>query len=131
MYEYYENYGHKIANTGLVSTASAAMPAAFPDGSASDAYKQASRIDPIAEESTGLASEKTENVNHDQGYDASSLEGDEAKVYGLLKEAGKPLLADELSEMCGMDISEMLMLLTDLELEGAVVSSAGQSYTAC
>lgn len=131
VYEYYENYGHKIANTGLVSTASAAMPAAFPDGSASDAYKQASRIDPIAEESTGLASEKTENVNHDQGYDASSLEGDEAKVYGLLKEAGKPLLADELSEMCGMDISEMLMLLTDLELEGAVVSSAGQSYTAC
>ncbi len=131
VYEYYENYGHKIANTGLTSAASAAMPAAFPDGSASDAYKQASRIDPIAEESTDFDSEKTENVNHDQGYDASSLEGDEAKVYGLLKEAGKPLLADELSEMCGMDISEMLMLLTDLELEGAVVSSAGQSYTAC
>lgn len=107
------------------------MPAAFPDGSASDAYKQASRIDPIVEESTGLASEKTETVDRDQGYDASLLEGDEAKVYGLLKEAGKPLLVDELSEMCGMDISEMLMLLTDLELEGAVVSSAGQSYTAC
>ena len=131
VYEYYENYGHKIANTGLTSAASAAMPAAFPDGSASDAYKQASRIDPIAEESTDFDSEKTENVNHDQGYDASSLEGDEAKVYGLLKEAGKPLLADELSEMCGMDISEMLMLLTDLELNGAVISAAGQSYTAC
>lgn len=121
VYEYYENYGHKIANTGVTG---AAMPAAFPDGNASDAYKQASRIDPIAEENT-------ETVNQEQGYDASSLEGDEAKVYGLLKEAGKPLLADELSEMCGMDISEMLMLLTDLELEGAVISAAGQSYTAC
>lgn len=121
VYEYYENYGHKIANTGVKG---AAMPAAFPDGNASDAYKQASRIDPIAEENT-------ETVNQEQGYDASSLEGDEAKVYGLLKEAGKPLLADELSEMCGMDISEMLMLLTDLELEGAVISAAGQSYTAC
>jgi len=121
VYEYYENYGHKIANTGVKG---AAMPAAFPDGNASDAYKQASRIDPIAEENT-------ETVNQEQGYDASLLEGDEAKVYGLLKEAGKPLLADELSEMCGMDISEMLMLLTDLELEGAVISAAGQSYTAC
>lgn len=121
VYEYYENYGHKIANTGVTG---AAMPAAFPDGNASDAYKQASRIDPLAEENT-------ETVNQEQGYDASSLEGDEAKVYGLLKEAGKPLLADELSEMCGMDISEMLMLLTDLELEGAVISAAGQSYTAC
>ena len=66
-----------------------------------------------------------------QEYVASSLEGDEAKVYSLLKEAGKPLLADELAEMCGMDISDMLMLLTDLELEGAVMSAAGQSYTAC
>lgn len=121
VYEYYENYGHKIANTGVKG---AAMPAAFPDGNASDAYKQASRIDPLAEENT-------ETVNQEQGYDSSSLEGDEAKVYSLLKEAGKPLLADELSEMCGMDISEMLMLLTDLELEGAVISAAGQSYTAC
>ncbi len=40
-------------------------------------------------------------------------------------------MADELSEMCGMDISEMLMLLTDLELNGAVISAAGQSYTVC
>lgn len=128
VYEYYENYGHKIANTGVTG---AAMPAAFPDGNASDAYKQASRIDPLAEDEskTSVSSEQSQVCENE--YDASALEGDEAKVYGLLKEAGKPLLADELSEMCGMDISKMLMLLTDLELNGAVISAAGQSYTVC
>lgn len=125
LYEYYENYGHKIAN------ASSAMAALFPDGKSSSAYKQASRIDPLAEDTKEYANENAEAGIPAQEYDASALEGDEAKVYGLLKEAGKPLLADELAEMCGMDISDMLMLLTDLELEGAVMSAAGQSYTAC
>ncbi len=128
VYEYYENYGHKIANTGLTG---AAMPAAFPDGNASDAYKQASRIDPLAEDESKTSVSSEQSQVRENEYDASALEGDEAKIYGLLKEAGKPLLADELSEMCGMDISEMLMLLTDLELNGAVISAAGQSYTAC
>lgn len=125
LYEYYENYGHKIAN------ASSAMTALFPEGKSSSAYRQASRIDPLAEDTKEYASENAEVGIPAQEYDSSTLEGDEAKVYGLLKEAGKPLLADELAEMCGMDISDMLMLLTDLELEGAVMSAAGQSYTAC
>ncbi len=128
VYEYYENYGHKIANTGVTG---AAMPAAFPDGNASDAYKQALRIDPLAEDESKTYVSSEQSQVRENEYDASALEGDEAKVYGLLKEAGKPLLADELSEMCGMDISEMLMLLTDLELNGAVISAAGQSYTVC
>ncbi len=128
VYEYYENYGHKIANTGVTG---AAMPAAFPDGNASDAYKQASRIDPLAEDESKTSVSSEQSQVRENEYDASALEGDEAKIYGLLKEAGKPLLADELSEMCGMDISEMLMLLTDLELNGAVISAAGQSYTVC
>ena len=107
------------------------MAALFPDGNNSSAYKQASRIDPVAEDTKEYANENAEAGIPAQEYDASTLEGDEAKVYSLLKEAGKPLLADELAEMCGMDISDMLMLLTDLELEGAVMSAAGQSYTAC
>ncbi|MCM1023434.1 MAG: DNA-processing protein DprA [Prevotella sp.] len=133
IYEYYENYGHKIANAG------AALAAALADGTAGSAYKQASLIDPLSGEknvktvkSVPEASEMTEiSETAESEYDASLLEGDEAKVYSLLKEAGKPLLADELAEMCGMGISDMLMLLTDLELEGAVVSAAGQSYIAC
>lgn len=129
IYEYYENYGHKIANTDI--NVGAAMPAAFPDGSASDAYKQASRIDPLAEDTNDNIYENSETDASAQEYDASALEGDAAKVYGLLKDSDKPLLADELAEMCGMDISDMLTLLTDLELDGAVISAAGQSYIAC
>lgn len=125
LYEYYENYGHKIAN------ASSAVAALLPEGKSSSAYRQASRIDPLAEDTKEYTTENAKADIPAQEYDASTLEGDEAKVYSLLKEAGKPLLADELAEMCGMDISDMLMLLTDLELEGAVMSAAGQSYTAC
>lgn len=125
VYEYYENYGHKIANAG------AAMSAAFPEGKSSSAYRQASRIDPLAEDTKEYVPENDEADIPGHEYDASALEGDEAKVYSLLKESEKPLLADELAEMCGMDISDMLMLLTDLEIEGAVIPAAGQSYTAC
>ena len=51
-------------------------------------------------------------------------------MYEKLKNAASPVQADDLAEMCGMDISEMLMLLTDLEIEGAVSSAAGNIYTA-
>lgn len=133
IYEYYENYGHKIANAG------AALAAALAGEKTGSAYRQASLIDPLAEEknvktakSVSEEEEMTEIPDASESeYDASLLEGDGAKVYSLLKEAGKPLLADELAEICGTDISDMLMLLTDLELEGAVVSAAGQSYIAC
>ena len=66
------------------------MPAAFPDGNASDAYKQASRIDPLAEDESKTSVSSEQSQVRENEYDASALEGDEAKIYGLLKEAGKP-----------------------------------------
>ena len=126
MYEYYENYGHKIAN------APALLSAELPEGKPSSAYKKASLIDPYAEKSVkseAVNEDKAETPEEAEEYDVSLLSAEEAKVYNILKKAGKPVLADELAAECEMDISDMLMLLTDLELEGAVKSSAGQSYT--
>lgn len=124
VYEYYENYGHKIAN------AHAAVTAKLPDGKTSTVYKQAMRIDPYAE-----VQEKTETFNPPvqteddaEDFDVSVLNEDEARVCNILKKAGKPLLADELAAECEMDISDMLMLLTDLEIEGVVRSAPGQRY---
>ena len=63
-------------------------------------------------------------------FDASVLDEEAAEIYEYLKNKGVPIQADELAEMCGKDISELLMLLTDLEIEGAVSSSAGNIYKA-
>lgn len=126
VYEYYENYGHKIAN------APALLSAELPEGKPSSAYKKASLIDPYAEKSVkseAVNEDKAETPEEAEEYDVSLLSAEEAKVYNILKKAGKPVLADELAAECEMDISDMLMLLTDLEIEGAVKSSAGQSYT--
>ncbi len=128
VYEYYENYGHKIANADAVFTG-------IPQGSAGESYRKADRIDPIkdnkpAEEVFTDALNGNASENESGGFDISGLDEDEAMVYETLKKAGTAVQADELAEMCGMDISEMMSLLTDLEIEGAVSSSAGQRYTA-
>ena len=38
------------------------------------------------------------------------------------------MLADEVAAAAEMEISDVLMILTDLELEGIVISCAGQTY---
>ena len=40
------------------------------------------------------------------------------------------MLADDIAEACDMDIADMLSILTDLEIEGAVTQKAGQKYIA-
>lgn len=120
VYEYYENYGHKLSN------ARTAMPAELPEEGSGKTYRQAMRIDPYAEAETADPEESEET----ESFDASLLDGEEAEVYGILKKSDRALLADEIAQMCGKDISDVLMLLTDLELDGAVQSGAGSSYTA-
>lgn len=120
LYEYYENYGHKIANAARRS--GIAVPNADPG--ASDTVRKTSKK---AVRSADNAADKTDDK---EDFDASVLEGDTAQVYAFLKESGKPMLADELAAEFDMDIAEMLMILTDLELEGAVSAAAGHSYAA-
>ncbi len=125
LYEYYENYGHKIANT-------AAMHKTVP-GNETDID-----ID-IAETAaaSGKKSVKVKKISSEMikipekaAYDPSGLDGDELEIYNFLKEKGKAVQIDEIASNFDMDISEMLSLLTELEIEGAVSSAAGQSYGA-
>ena len=121
IYEYYENYGHKLSNTAKAIFVN--VPEEKTEGKRKS-VKPAAKTEIIPEFN---AQEEEQKV---QEYDASVLDGDEAMVYNFLKKSGKPVLADELAAKFGMDISDMLMLLTDLELEGAVQSSAGKNYIA-
>ena len=51
------------------------------------------------------------------------------RIIAVLKNAERALTADEISRAAGMSASETLSELTMLEIEGAVVSSAGNRYS--
>ena len=119
IYEYYENYGHKIANTAAkinVTPEEDNIPQKNVTKKKSVTVKKLVNDD--------IAEPKKE------AYDPSELEGEELEIYRFLKESGKAVLIDEIASNFDMDISEMLSLLTELEIAGAVSSSAGQSYEA-
>ncbi len=117
IYEYYENYGHKIANAAKKVTD---IPYAVSERNPEKKIKQITAPQETNEVSGTLRHE----------YDPSGLDGEAARLYAFIKESGKPVLADDLAAEFDMDISEMLMLLTDLEIDGAVSPAAGQSYVA-
>jgi DNA processing protein len=52
---------------------------------------------------------------------------DEAAVFGLLK-ADEAMSVDDLTEASGRSVSELLVLLLNLELKGAVAATAGRHY---
>ena len=114
LYEYYENYGHKLSNTAK------RLNINIPENKTEKPEKKTRSEKQIKE-----PAKKSRKEPEVQEYDIPELEGDELRVYDFLKESEKPVLADELAAEFGMDISEMLSLLTDLELDGAITSSAG------
>ncbi len=134
VYEYYENYGHKIAKAQMLDSV------IIPDDLDEVKHKPAVKFDPykdIEEKNDKLHKSKsvsrkkeTEDEAYNVSFYVSALDDEAAEVYEKLKIKGTPVQADELAEMCGMDISELLMILTDLEIEGAVSSSAGNIYKA-
>lgn len=119
LYEYYENYGHKIANTARRFNID--IPAEI-------SGKNEKNTKNFSEQ--GSIGEKDTSVKKYNEFDPSGLGGEAAKIYAFLKECDRPMLADDLAAEFDMDISEMLMLLTDLEIDGAVSPEAGQTYTA-
>ncbi|MCL2052872.1 MAG: DNA-processing protein DprA [Oscillospiraceae bacterium] len=99
LYEYYENYSHKLTNV-----------------------KQGEKIEP---KSVSADYAKTENK---AAIDFSELTDDERAIAALLQKHNKPLLPDEISALCGIDISEVLGNLTALEIEGIVKPSEGGRF---
>ena len=46
-----------------------------------------------------------------------------------MKKAGRPLTADEIAEELGSSASDILLLLTEMELDGIIKGGAGKTYT--
>lgn len=51
-------------------------------------------------------------------------------IYEIIKNSPSPLSADEIAAAAETDISEALSVITELEIEGIVLSDAGQTYYA-
>ncbi len=139
VYEYYENYGHKIAKAQPLD--SVVIPDDLEDN---NVQKATVKFDPYKDIEGSESKPKkkkvrvkeppkeeiSENTVYEPAFDVSVLDEKAVSVYEKLKNEGSAVQADELAKICGMDISELLMLLTDLEIEGAVSSAAGNIYTA-
>lgn len=123
LYEYYENYGHKIASAAdelLMKLPKTSEPKKAP----------AKNNDLKSADEPSESKKRDEKPANKTQFDVSLLSDEEAAVYNTLKNSGTAMLADDIAEACGMDIADMLSILTDLEIEGAVTQKAGQSYTA-
>lgn len=68
-----------------------------------------------------------EDIPHDVP-DLSELPENQQLIAEIIKRAEHPVLADEIAEEAGLEISETLSLLTDMEIDGIVTGGAGNTY---
>ena len=76
-----------------------------------------------SEEISAAKQDKKRENTPAPGLDCSTL-----MVYNIITGAGSPISADEAAQAAAMDISEVLSVITELEIEGLVFSDTGQTY---
>lgn len=114
MFEYYENFSHKLISTNPFNDYS---------GDENIVFNNRHKTSKPASEET-----KTEDAKAPDEIDYSSLSQDEARIVKLL-EKGDSLLCDEIAALTGMEVSDVLTTLTELELSGILTAKAGQRYS--
>lgn len=118
LYEYYENFAHRISsinpdsNYAMKDKEDAAVFHAAADESENNAG-------PL-----GSAEDKKEASIPEIHYE--DLSEEQAGIVRLLE--GGALLADEIAAQTGMDVQQVLSALTELELYGTVQAQAGKRY---
>lgn len=114
IYEYYENFAHKINPENNEENYS------FREDSA-----VFERESPNPKKQPGFSfkgeEEKIPEINFD------TLDERQTRIVKLLQNGA--MLADEISALSGMEADEVLSVLTELEIEGIVKSQAGNRYS--
>lgn len=106
LYEYYENYSHKLTEK-----------------------KSTSVIDTEFTQNTNNISSSKDNIQENVAvHDFSSLPDEEIAVAEILSKSTEPVIADDIAAILEIEISDVLTLLTDLEIEGIAENCGGQSY---
>ncbi len=117
IYEYYENYSHKL--TQVKNSAKTVNI---------DNYDtQKKKPSPVA------VNTAAEDIAYDEiaeihDIDLSSLDDSEKIILDILIKHNEPMHADEISLLSGINIDELLGILTSLELDEYIVSHAGNTF---
>lgn len=142
MYEYYENFSHKLNFTNPYDEYSKKSESvvffserkeAFEDDDATKSKKIKSSLDNESEDKTDtkLIAQKNNTDNEMQfvipKIDYSELDNIQSRIVCLLKDG--VLLADELSVKLQLNISDILVALTELEVLGYIKSLPGNRYS--
>lgn len=116
--EYFENYSHKPVKESI-----------------SDAARLGDENTEKAEKATHKPEKKASEPKSPKEADVPEKEesvykpeGNTKTVYEIIQNAPNGISPDEAAEKSGLDISEVLMIITDLEIDGAVYSETGQEY---
>lgn len=116
LYEYYENFTHKL-------NAIQKKPEFFMNSEPSSQLKPSRKSVTKEEPETASESEDLSEVVIDE-----ALPEIQKNILGILKEENN-LLADEISEKSGVEISDLLVELTEMEIMGLIRALPGNRYT--
>lgn len=66
---------------------------------------------------------------NENSIDLSALDGERKIIAEIIISMGRPVIADEIAAETNLDTSDVLSLLTDMELDGIITCGAGGAYT--
>ena len=117
-YEYFENFSHKTKENKVFDNFFVRSI---------DAPEISNINNNTSRERKNKKQKKAEKKEVSNNLDYSDLSGTKRSIIELL--ADGTYLADEISKLLKIDISEVLFELTELELEGYVKALAGKRYS--
>lgn len=121
--EYFENYSHKPVKDSISDTARL-------DERAMEAASEANTPEPKKQKPKKQPKPTEQKPADTVSVEVYRPEGSSGVIYDIIRNAKGGISPDEVAEKSGLDISEVLMLITDLEIDGAVYSETGQEYIA-
>lgn len=123
--EYFENYSHKPVKDNISDMVMLDNEVFEKAAQAYHEPKQSKQPKKQKNDRPMTADISADDMNKENLY---RPEGSAGIIYDIIKSAENGITPDEAAEKSGLDISEVLMLITDLEIDGAVYSETGQDY---
>ena len=122
LFEYYENFSHKLISVNP-----------FSDYSAGDEFfneKSRSTAESKSKENSkkDIIKETEDEISKEKIFDFSGYSDIQKAIITVLQSGGS-LTPDEISVLTGRDISSILSELTELEMNGDIVKNPGQRYS--
>jgi len=117
LFEYYENFSHKLISVNP-----------FSNYSAEDEFFNRHVVERKVKEDEKKEIVAENNVSEETVFDFSEYSEIQKAIITVLQNGGS-LTPDEISVLTGRDISSVLSELTELEMNGDIIKNPGQRYS--